>query len=45
MMERLDSLSEDIDWNDMRGAKGVSLDDGKVLYVMGGTNSIKYKAL
>ena len=45
ILEKLEDLNSEIDWGELRGARGVSLGDGKSLYILSGTNTQKYKSI
>jgi hypothetical protein len=40
----LEAVKSKIDWKDLRGGKGVSL-NGRAVYILSGSNSKKYKAM
>ena len=45
ILERVDELAEGIDWDELRGARGVGMRDGKYVYILAGSNTKKYKAV
>ena len=42
--QNLTGIDSGIDWNQLRGAKGISI-NGRSVYILAGSNSKKYKAI